>query len=186
MNLVDDGSGTVRLTYFDGFTNSNLLRVFWIPKGGGHVCEETLDRNGLLDRQVCERLSTSGNALEATEDTLALIIRREYKRMRRLRWSNGGQCDECGSLVTKRMSLKGNVRGIDVCQTCASGYTKAQGGYKVTDKDFLVLKEFLEQRAKELVQELRDEAEHLASELRYEGEELAEKLMQNNSGKCQE
>ena len=130
MNLVDDGSGTVRLTYFDGFTNSNLLRVFWVPKGGGYVFEQVLDEHGILEQQVCERLSSSGKMLEATPDDLAAVIRREYPRMRRLRWSNGGQCDECGSLVAKRVSLKGNVRGIDVCQTCASGYTKAQGGTK--------------------------------------------------------
>ena len=56
----------------------------------------------------------------------------------------------------------------------------------MTDEEFLVLKEFLEQRAKELAHELRDEAEQLASELRFEGAELAEKLMRSNNERCQE
>ena len=70
MKLVDN-SGTVRLTYYDGFTNSDLLRVFWVPKGGGYVFEQVLDEHGILEHQVCERLSSSGKMLEATPDDLA-------------------------------------------------------------------------------------------------------------------
>ena len=42
--------------------------------------------------------------------------------------THGGQCDECGDIVARRVALEGAAAGIDVCFMCAVLYPKAQGG----------------------------------------------------------
>ena len=79
MRLVDN-AGSVRLTYHDRFTDTEVSRTFWVSSGGGYVREHANMVWG--GQQVCERLSTRGNTLWATPDNLAQVIRREYRRMR--------------------------------------------------------------------------------------------------------
>jgi hypothetical protein len=66
---------TVDLAYWDEDEQRNRVRTFRVG-AGGYVRDED-------DRQVCEQLDRTGSTLMATPRTLASIIRREYRAMRR-------------------------------------------------------------------------------------------------------
>ena len=81
MKLIDEG-WQVHLTYHDRFTGEDVTRTFCVHGSGGYVREHNWAPGGVLDGQVCERLSSSGHTLWATPASLAQVIRHEYKRMR--------------------------------------------------------------------------------------------------------
>jgi hypothetical protein len=67
----------VQISYNDSDTGERLTREFSVRSDGkaGYV------REG--ERQVCDRLSSTGNTLLCTCDELLSVIRREYRAMRR-------------------------------------------------------------------------------------------------------
>jgi len=80
MKLTETRTGTVDLAY-DGEDGERVERRFVCgPMKAGYVYEVTPrgDR-----RQVCEGLCGSGSTLECHPAWLAVVIRREYRRMRR-------------------------------------------------------------------------------------------------------
>ena len=75
MKLEDTWTG-VRITYWDTLEERMISRHFTAPSGRvGYVSEG--------DGQVCEELAGMGRTLMASADTLARVIRREYRAMRR-------------------------------------------------------------------------------------------------------
>jgi hypothetical protein len=70
-------SNRVQINYTDAYTNERVTREF-VVRSDGH---EGYVREG--DRQVCDRLSSTGNTLMCTCDQLLNTIRREYRAMRR-------------------------------------------------------------------------------------------------------
>ena len=85
MRLIDS-AWTVQIEYHDQFTGEDVTRNFWVPNAGGVVREDIRNKDRwdfAGNKQVCEHLRSSGNTLWATPDTLAAVIRREYKRLRR-------------------------------------------------------------------------------------------------------
>jgi hypothetical protein len=76
---LTDGGGRVALAYDE--CGKRIVRVFTVRRDGktGYVQEWFRDTNTW--KQVCERLTSMGNTLMATDATLAEVIRREYKRM---------------------------------------------------------------------------------------------------------
>ena len=86
MRLIDD-HGTVYLSYHDRLTDADLRRSFWCPEEGGYVVDLELALSPLMNHalpsHVCEWLNTYGDVLVATPATLADVVRREYRRMRR-------------------------------------------------------------------------------------------------------
>lgn len=73
MRLEDTWTG-VRITYWDPLFERTVSRHFTAPSGRyGYV------REG--DDQVCENLYSTGRTLMASAESLARVIRREYRAM---------------------------------------------------------------------------------------------------------
>ena len=65
---------TVKIVYTN-IWGDIVSRTFWVPAAGGYVREGS--------HQVCRKLSTRGDTLMSTRDSLLADIRREYRAMRR-------------------------------------------------------------------------------------------------------
>ena len=85
MRLIDHGA-TVHLFYHERFTNRRRFRTFWLRGDSSYVRETRWPPSNAWALKVCERLVDTGHRLEATPATLAQVIRREYRRMRRQRF----------------------------------------------------------------------------------------------------
>jgi hypothetical protein len=68
-------SNYVTLSYTEPVTGEREIREFHVPFSGGYV------REG--DKQVCENLSHFGSTLTADPETLADVIRQEYRSLMR-------------------------------------------------------------------------------------------------------
>ncbi len=73
--------GHVTLEHIDLITEQHEERVFTAPAEHGYVRELQSDGS---TRQPCECLDRLGPTLMASEETLLAVIRREYRKMRRL------------------------------------------------------------------------------------------------------
>ena len=67
--------GYVTIRY-DSIHGARVTRTFTCPMQGGYVRD-------LQHNQVCEHLASTGPTLKADHSTLAAVIRREYRAMRR-------------------------------------------------------------------------------------------------------
>ena len=80
--IKTDTSGRVVVQYDDVITGKRRCRVFICPVEGGYVAEVFPDGN---TSQVCDGLSRSGSTLTCrSRDELVDLIRREYRKMRRM------------------------------------------------------------------------------------------------------
>ena len=78
MTLTTLQGGRVVIEY-DDLYEDRITREFYCGVDTSYVHEQL--PNG-QSRQVCEFLSSQGSTLRASRDTLAAVIRREYKRMK--------------------------------------------------------------------------------------------------------
>jgi hypothetical protein len=74
-------NGAVSISYDDQGVRVN--REFICPIEGGYVRERVGNDFGNGYRQVCRKLSTRGDTLMSTRDSLLADIRREYRAMKR-------------------------------------------------------------------------------------------------------
>jgi hypothetical protein len=79
---TDPVTGRVTIAYTDSMSGERRTRAFTTtrPEGPSYVIE--IDQRGQYP-QVCERLASTGSTLMAQRETLADVIRREYRAMRR-------------------------------------------------------------------------------------------------------
>jgi len=78
MQLIEHSERRVTLSYNSPWTGERITREFWSPNGS----VASYVREG--DRQVCERLSSRGvTLLQGPSESLARIVRREYRSMMR-------------------------------------------------------------------------------------------------------
>ena len=73
--------GAVSVSYDD--QNVRVSREFICPIDRGYVRERVGNDFGSGYKQVCRKLSTRGDTLTSTRDSLLADIRREYRAMRR-------------------------------------------------------------------------------------------------------
>lgn len=77
---INDNSD-VSIAYDMAVTGDRMLRRFYCPPSGGYVREALA--NG-ADRQVCDRLGSTGATIMSPSRALLLYtIKREYRAMRR-------------------------------------------------------------------------------------------------------
>lgn len=96
MRLIDDsgdarGDVTLRYRDADDIDNVEVCRRFTVPASrDGRTPLYVIEHLGSgRTAQVCEELASTGNTLMATPQSLARVIRHEYRAMRRAekRWS---------------------------------------------------------------------------------------------------
>ena len=77
MKITTHGTGSLTIEYENEF-DIHEVRTFVVR---GRYVYELFGFNG-GEQQVCDRLSSRGETLMATDETLTDVIRREYKAMR--------------------------------------------------------------------------------------------------------
>lgn len=80
MQMTVESSGHVEISFTDAYTDERVTRRFSAPTAEGYVTEHM---RGGRTGQVCEQLASTGSTLRASRETLADVIRREYRAMRR-------------------------------------------------------------------------------------------------------
>ena len=82
MRLTETPNG-VELSYVDAHEGRRVTRTFFVSSTDPDKPSYVREWVGRDAKQVCDELASLGDTLRATGNTLARVIRREYRAMRR-------------------------------------------------------------------------------------------------------